>query len=128
MSRSTSEHVLHFLRTLFPEQEPGGWGKSPRGGFHIEELVRQRLRNAGATVIKSGGSRGPYDLIAIVPDLFVLAIQVKRGKQQWKNPIHPFASFIPVLITRLRGRWDIELPVHATAWESPQKTPLTRCP
>jgi hypothetical protein len=102
--------ILAYLRTLFPEKERGGWGKSPRGGFYIEELVRQRLVDAGALVTKSGGSRGPFDLVAVVPGRFVLGIQVKRGAQKWQTPVRTFGCFHPVLLTRRRGRWDIEIP------------------
>ncbi len=105
------DQVREYLEKLFPLAERGGDGKAASGGVYTERVIKNRLADRGqALVVRAAGSRGPFDLVAIVPDRFILGIQVKRGPgQKWLSPISPFAGFVPVLIRRIKGGWKVEV-------------------
>jgi len=54
-------------------------------GREAEYRVRDRLRDDGYFVVKSGGSKTPVDLVAIKPGQ-VLFVQVKRGTGGLRPP------------------------------------------
>lgn len=99
-----------LLSKIFPPRERGGWGRAISGGIRLEYQVKQRLEQAGFLVVRSSGSHGPFDLIAILPRHCVLGIQVKRHQEgvTWQSPIAAFGCFLPVIIRRLAGGWRIE--------------------
>jgi len=50
-----------------------------RLGYQTEHFCRLKLRDIGAMIIRSAGSRSPADLVAVFPDKHeIWLIQVKR--------------------------------------------------
>ncbi|MBI3764145.1 MAG: hypothetical protein HY260_20075 [Chloroflexi bacterium] len=82
-----------------------------RKGARLEQKARKLLESLGYTVIRSAGSKGPADLIAIGPT-HVRLIQVKAT-----------GALRPSDITRLR---EVRGPVLREIWEYYRGTWRTR--
>lgn len=99
--------------------------KNYNAGRRMEYLFKQELENWGYLVIRSAGSHGPFDLIAVDhADLFhhpVRLIQVKsvatepqkdRLLRTWKAPLSPSPHYRQEVIVRWNGRWWGVPPSH----------------
>lgn len=53
--------------------------KAYRKGADFERRVRKIIENEGGFVVRSAGSKGVFDLIAIYPDGTIFGIQCKRS-------------------------------------------------
>lgn len=56
-------------------------------GRRIEYLARDILKSRGYMVIRSAGSKGPFDLVAIPMDGGARFIQIKKGRQSSKKAL-----------------------------------------
>jgi hypothetical protein len=62
-----------------------------RRGARLEYLARDVLRQQGYVVVRSAGSHGPFDLVA-VNGRAVLLVQVKKQGQSIRLALKPLAS------------------------------------
>ena len=76
-----------------------------RRGRDLEYRARDRLIDRGYTVVRSAGSKGPVDLVAISQEQ-ILLIQVKAAGQCW-----------PADIEKLRAIPTPDLGVDKEIWE-----------
>ncbi len=76
-----------------------------RRGYRIELRVRDLLRKEGYLVLRSAGSKGPADLVAIGKNGEVRLIQVKRIKE---------AKLIPQVLSKITV--DLPLPLEIWFW------------
>jgi Holliday junction resolvase len=99
------------LKPVKPAQSATGGGARPYGlGYRFEYAIKQQLERRGYYVVRSHGSKGEIDMVAIGKDRPVLFIQAKRmGKissQEW-NAVYDVAMTAgawPVLVMRESAR------------------------
>jgi Holliday junction resolvase-like predicted endonuclease len=65
-----------------------------RKGTRKERQVKEMLERNGAFVVRSAGSFGPFDLVALWPDR-VLLVQVKAGKGPSDREMQEMTSVLP---------------------------------
>jgi Holliday junction resolvase-like predicted endonuclease len=108
-----------------------------RRGARLEYLARDVLRQQGYVVVRSAGSHGPFDLVA-VNGRAVLLVQVKKKGQSIWLALKPLASVRVPRCTRkqvwvyhpargrTRARWQIiEAPNGENQWtlQRPRSSP-----
>ncbi len=93
-----------------------------RRGARLEYLARDRLRQQGYVVVRSAGSHGPFDLIAVNAQR-VLLIQVKQKGQSVRLALeHLAAVHTPHSVRKQvwvyhRGQWRVIDANGDTQWK-----------
>lgn len=85
--------------------------RSYRKGYRYEQKARKQLEAAGYNVIRSAGSKGPADLVAVKVTMEgyvqILYVQVKAVKQRqgWARELEQMRDELPVGLGITKELW-----------------------